>query len=201
MKDNRKITPGDVKPGTNSNTITPDHVKDPDNMPVITSDNVTTITGNDGVTPVYVNASGKRFNAMNLKPFNPGMNNTLTTEEAQRRGRLGAAKSAEVRRQRAQERRTAQDILKAIAEYQMTDDQVQTVIGDEGRAILGDDKAAYAVMLCRQLLQGMDGDTRAAQFVRDTMGDAPVTKTESVNEIITSDDVSLIESVRDVLTG
>jgi hypothetical protein len=116
-------------------------------------------------------------------------------------GRRGGLKSGEARKQRAKERRTAQDILKAIAEYQMTDEQVQTVIGDEGRAILGDDKAAYAVMLCRQLLQGMDGDTKAAQFVRDTMGDAPVTKTESVNEIITSDDVSLIESVRDALTG
>lgn len=201
MKDNKKITPGDVKPGTNSNTITPDHVKDPDNMPVITSDNVTTITGADGITPVYVNASGKRFNAMNLKPFNPGMNNTLTTEEAQRRGRLGAAKSAEVRRERAKERRTAQDILKAIAEYRMSDEQVQTVIGDEGRAILGEDRAAYAVMLCRQLLQGMDGDTKAAQFVRDTMGDAPATKTEAQVEVITPDDVTLMENMRQALIG
>ena len=187
------ITPEDVNSTNNDGIITSHDVNKADNSGDVTPDHVSN-------TPVYISKNGKKYNGQNLKPFN-GMNNTLTTEEAQRRGRLGAQKSAEVRRQRAKERRTAQDILKAIAEYQMTDEQVQTVIGDEGRAILGDDKAAYAVMLCRQLLQGMDGDTKAAQFVRDTMGDAPVTKTESVNEIITSDDVSLIESVRDVLTG
>ena len=169
---------------TRPDVITPEDVNSIDNDGTITSDDV------KALIPGYPN----------LVPFG-SKDKQLSHEKATEYGRRGGLKSGEVRKQRAKERRTAQDILKAIAEYQMSDDQVQTVIGDEGRAILGDDKAAYAVMLCRQLLQGMDGDTKAAQFVRDTMGDAPVTKTETTAEIITSDDVSLIESVRDVLTG
>ena len=199
MTENKDITRPDV--------ITPDDVNGIDNGGIITSHDVNKADNSGDITPdhvnntpVYISKNGVKYNGQNLKPYNK-TDRILTSEEAKRRGRLGAQKSVEVRKQRAKERRTAQDILKAIAEYQMTDEQVQTVIGDEGRAILGDDKAAYAVMLCRQLLQGMDGDTKAAQFVRDTMGDAPIQKTEAVTEIITSDDVSLIESVRDVLTG
>lgn len=192
---------------TRPDVITPEDVNSINNGGIITRHDVNAGINPGDITPetvidkpVYISKNGTKYNGQNLKPFS-GKGNSLSTKEAQERGRLGGIKSGESRRRQAQERRTAQDILKAIAEYQMTDEQVQTVIGDEGRAILGDDKAAYAVMLCRQLLQGMDGDTKAAQFVRDTMGDAPVTKTETTAEIITSDDVNLIESVRDVLTG
>lgn len=176
-----------------------------DNTRDTTKDNIPRIEGE--VLPgteepkVYISAkTGKKYNGDNLKPFN-GSVNTLSTREAQERGRKGGQKSGEVRREQAKARRTAQDILKAITEYQMSDDQIQAVIGDEGRAILGDDKAAYSVMLCRMILQGMDGDTKAAQFVRDTIGDTLPTKTEASVEVITADDVQMIENARKALTG
>lgn len=150
---------------------------------------------------IYISAkTGKKYNGDNLISFGtPG--NTLSHQEAVENGRKGGLKSGEVRREQAKARRTAQDILKAITEYQMSDDQIQAVIGDEGRAILGNDKAAYSVMLCRMILQGMDGDTKAAQFVRDTIGDTLPTQTQVQAEIITADDVKLLENMRDALTG
>lgn len=145
-------------------------------------------------TITAINANGIQYNRSNLDIIR-------TESQAKEKGRKGGIKSGEVRREQAKARRTAQDILKAITEYKMTDDQIQTVIGDEGRAILGDDKTTYAVMLCRMILQGMDGDTKAAQFVRDTIGDTLPTQTQVQAEIITADDVQLIENARKALTG
>lgn len=158
------------------------------------SQETTNGTDNKNNVITAISANGVKYNRSNLDIIR-------SEREAKEKGRKGGIKSGEVRREQAKARRTAQDILKAITEYQMTDDQIQAVIGDEGRAILGNDKAAYAVMLCRMMLQGMDGDTKAAQFVRDTIGDTLPTQTQVQAEIITADDVKLLENMRDALTG
>lgn len=135
-----------------------------------------------------------RYNVNNLLPFNPKYNNTLTTEEAQKRGSAGGKKSVEVRRQR----KTAQELLKRILATELSDEQIEEILGNAG-TLLNGDKSSYNVMLVRMLQQAMAGSEKAALLIRDTVGDKPADTSITLTDAFTEKDKQEIEKMKKIM--
>lgn len=122
----------------------------------------------------------------NLIPIN------LRSKEEQKRIRQEAGKrSGEVRRQR----KTAKELLTDILTRPMTDEQIEEVLGNACN-LLGVDKSAYNVMNVKALQCAMSGDTKAMQFIRDTVGDKPIDQTVTLTEQITEADRKALDDIR-----
>ena len=131
----------------------------------------------------------------NLKPFNPNFVNTLTTEEAQKRGRNGGIKSAETKRAR----KTMKQSILAMMEQEISPDKLQAM-GVDLETLNGDYTLQNAV-IASLFRQAIDGDTKAAQLLRDTIDEAPTSRQEIRQEVITADDLSTMDNLRKYLTG
>lgn len=90
-------------------------------------------------------------NVQNLKPIKKGQ---LSKEEAKRRGSLGGKKSAEVRR--------SMKSFRQVFEEELDDEKLQKIFN-----------AMYK--------RALNGDTRSAEFIRDTAGQKPVEKTQIID--------------------
>jgi len=98
-------------------------------------------------------------NEQNLIPFTSDQNR----EEAKKNGRKGGIASGEARRRRKAMREVFDEILSR--EYDAED---------------GGKVTAVEVMGMKVFQKAMDGDLRAVEFIRDTVGEKPVEKVESV---------------------
>ena len=97
-------------------------------------------------------------NEKNLKPIKKG---ELSKEEAKKRGSKGGKRSGEVRR----ERKTMKEMLDYLLQQDITNKQ-------------GETKNTLEVMMTAQIKEAIKGNTKAAQFVRDTIGEMPTQKVE-----------------------
>ena len=127
----------------------------------------------------------------NLKPFNPKYSNALSTKEAQERGRLGGIKSGEVRRQKKTMRETLENALK----IELSKEKLEELGADIG--LMNGETSVLSAIIASTIREAIGGDTKAIQFVRDSIGEQP--KTEVVQEVITKDDMALMESLRNSL--
>lgn len=126
----------------------------------------------------------RKYNVDNLVPF------TERTEKEQREiARLGGIKSGEVRKAR----KTAREILQEMLQRQLSDGQIDDILGTS-KSLLGEDKTAYAVINAKMIQVAAAGDTKAYNAVRDTVGDAPVTE-QRIENINTPGDMALYEKV------
>lgn len=97
-------------------------------------------------------------NEQNLRPIKKG---ELSSEEAKRRGSLGGKKAAEIKR--------AKKTMKEMLDY-LLEKELETKKGE---------KVTYReAILTSTIKKAIEGDVKAAQFIRDTAGEAPVAKTE-----------------------
>jgi hypothetical protein len=128
----------------------------------------------------------RKYNIQNLKPYNK-TDNILTSEEAKRRGRNGAKKSAEVRRQR----KTMKDTILDLIQKEVSTEQYG---GDS--SILGDKATLQEIILASMIREASNGDTKAMQLLRDTIGEQPVNRQEITQEVITKDDTELMDSLK-----
>lgn len=110
--------------------------------------------------------------------------------------RKGQQAQAEQRR-----RKTAlRDILDTILVLDcdtstLTDDEltekVQQLAREQGRSV-----SLYEAIALSQIRRAIDGDTKAATFVRDSAGDKPVDRSEiSTDEVMTSADRELLANI------
>ena len=93
-----------------------------------------------------------------------------TKEEAKERGRKGGIASGIARR----EKKTFRQTLEALLVMPMKDGKDMTV--DEIKsfaAIKGKNISVQEAILIGQIQKAMKGDTRAAEYVRDTIGQQP----------------------------
>lgn len=97
-------------------------------------------------------------NNENLKPIKKG---ELSKEEAKKRGAKGGKKSGEKRR----ELKTMREMLNYLLEKDITNKQ-------------GEKATTLEAVMVAQIKEALKGNTRAAQFIRDTIGEMPVTKQE-----------------------
>lgn len=94
-------------------------------------------------------------NEENLKPVR-------TKKEARERGKNGGIKSGEARRVK----KTMKEMLEILLEKQIENSRT------------GEQVSYREAILTSCIKKAIKGDVKAAQFIRDTAGEAPVTKTE-----------------------
>lgn len=107
---------------------------------------------------------------------NPDNLKTLTSEEARENGRKGGQKSAEVRREKKTMREAAKMILAATING--TDAKIPKSFG------ITDDLNVQTAIIAGQAKRAIKGDTRAAEFIRDTAGEQPDKSQEEVEGIL-----------------
>lgn len=159
------------------------------------NDTKTNITASDAGTDKTKSAAKSVYNIQNLKPYNPNYENTLSTEEAQRRGRAGGIKSGEVRRAR----KSMKENLNALLNQEIDAATLEN-LGIDTKELHGD-FTAQNILLVQMLQQAFTGDTKAAVFLRDTAGEQPTLRTENHTEIVTKDDLKTMDNLRKYLTG
>lgn len=111
-------------------------------------------------------------NEQNLKPFVKG---EISSEEAARRGRNGGKKSGETRRRR----KAFSEAFNLLLEREFTDHNGTSMQGVE-------------IIAAKVFRQAMDGDMKAVQFLRDTVGEMPV-QTVQVAQISAEDRAEMDE--------
>ena len=117
-------------------------------------------------------------NNENLKPFDSNQNR----EEAKKNGRKGGKKSGEVRRQK----KTMRAMLDYLLEKELTNKN-------------GEKATTLEAMMTAMIKQGLNGNVKAVEFIRDTTGQKPTEKVEATNATITVTDEKTIESVMNKL--
>lgn len=153
-------------------------------------DNMDTINSNSSsdIKPIQ----NTRYNIQNLRPYNK-TDNVLSSEEAKRRGRNGAKKSAEVRKARKTMRDTIIDMLSQPLTSEMIEKYGLENVKPGDTMQEGILAAAFAT--------AMSGDIKAAQYLRDTAGEQPTIKQDIRNEIVTKEDLQTIDNVKKLLTS
>ena len=117
-------------------------------------------------------------NEENLKPFDSNQ----SREEARKNGRKGGKKSGEVRRQK----KTMREMLDYLREKELTSKN-------------GEKATTLEAMMTAIIKQGLNGNVKAVEFIRDTTGQKPTEKVEATNATITVTDEKTIESVMNKL--
>lgn len=175
----------------NKDDFTNDNVKTDNNENTFTSENVNSTSDTENNNEI----TNKNVKTGREKSIETGTNNLIplserTKDEQKRIARQGGLKSGENRRKR----KTAKQLLENILSQNLTDEQIEEILGNAS-ALLDGDKSAYNVMMVKALQGAMGGDVKSQLFIRDTVGDAPVNKQE-VQATITDADKQLIDTVR-----
>ena len=106
---------------------------------------------------------------------------TLTPEEAREQGRKGGIASGKARRERRQMRETLQLLLDMPMKAGKSVDveEIKNYAKLKGKNI-----SVQEAMLIAQVQKAMRGDTKAAEFIRDTAGQKPVENVDmNVNKL------------------
>lgn len=102
-----------------------------------------------------------------------GIDNLITpsTEEARERGRKGGIASGKARREKKLMRETLDNLLSMpLKDGELADvDDIRSFAAIKGKNI----SVQEAIMIA-QVQKAMKGDTKAAEYVRDTIGQKPV---------------------------
>ena len=106
------------------------------------------------------------------------------TEEASRRGKVGAPASNNAQATR----RSIREILEELSKRTVTAEEAEEYNMEEGTSLL---EAANLA----QIRRAMKGDTKAAEYIRDTLGEKPVDKIAAEVETITAEDRERIERI------
>lgn len=161
--------------------ITNTNVKSEETNSEITNSLVNPVCDNDISTENTVKTRG---NIANLKIIQ-------STDEARKRGRNGGIKSGEVRRQKKTMRETLENALK----IELSAEKLEELGAETG--LMNGDMTVLSAIIASTIREAIGGDTKAIQFVRDSIGEQP--KTEVVQEVITKDDTELMDSLRNSL--
>ena len=99
-----------------------------------------------------------------------------TKEEAKKRGKAGGIASGKARREKKAFRETLEAILGMAMKggNDVSVDDIKSFAEIEGRNI-----SVQEAILVAQIQKALTGDTRAAEYVRDTIGENPSTKVEA----------------------
>lgn len=194
-----EFTKDNVKLNIDSETITTDIVKtvcnDQETTKAVvnnlgddqTRDSITNNAVNIPIIDINKSGNKKKSNrydgTVNLKPVR-------TKEEARERGRIGGIKSGEVRRQKKTMRETLENALK----IELSEKKLKELGADI--SLMNGENSVLSAIIASTIREAINGDTKAIQFVRDSIGEQPINKQEVTQEIITKDDLDMMENVR-----
>lgn len=98
------------------------------------------------------------------------LNAVFSTERAKEIGSLGGKATAESRKRK----RTFQEQARALLDMRCSQESAQNVLGDDAQRFFPDGQATNGeILLARMMLEGWQGNTKAAEFTRDTAGYKP----------------------------
>lgn len=133
--------------------------------------------------------SGKNTNTVRDKRLDNLVSFTeLTPTEQRNIASMGGKASVEARRKKKHMREIAQ----ALLAHDMTEDQVEEVLGT-AKGLLDGDFSVSAVLLARMIQEAADGNYKAFEVLRDTAGYKP--KDEVAVEGITDADRALLAKI------
>lgn len=149
---------------------------------------------NKQTTNTEGNTPSRKYNIQNLKPFNK-TDRVLSKEEAKKRGKNGGIKSGETRRAR----KTMRENLIELLSMELSPEKLEAMGADIGT--LDGNYTLQNAVLASMVREAVNGSERAATLIRDTIGEAPINRTESVTEIITESDTRLMDDIKRSLIG
>lgn len=115
---------------------------------------------------------------------------TPSTDEARSRGRKGGIASGKARREKKMFRETLESILTmSIKDGKGMDVEAITNFA----AIKGQNISVQDAILISQVQKAMKGDTRAAEYVRDTIGQKPSDKVQLEADVSMTDRLKEVE--------
>lgn len=160
-----------------------------------TDTNINTNTDNN--TGISTNENGTKPKKYNYNPISKKNLISLadrTMEERQEIGRKGGLKSGEKRQERKTMRETILEMLSETISDEMIEEYgLAKVLKKPGG------KSYQDAIIGAALLGAMNGDCKALQILRDTMGEMPTVRTENTTEIITKEDTEMIDSLKQAL--
>lgn len=124
------------------------------------------MAGKQEKTPEERRATREKQNANLITPQE--LNARKTPEERREQARKAGIASGEARRRR----KTAKEIYETLLNKEASA-RLRSGLGLEEGA------TNYEVMLAQMMIQGQQGNVKAATFVRDTAGDMPTTKVQA----------------------
>jgi len=123
----------------------------------------------------------------NLVPIN-----ALTEDERREMARRAGKKSGEARRAR----KTMKDTI-----LELIQKEVDTANYGADPDILGNKATLQEIILASMVREAANGDTKAMQLLRDTIGEMPITKQEIKQEVISKEDIKTMDNLKKYLTS
>lgn len=120
---------------------------------------------------------------------------TRTREERQEIGRKGGLKSGESRKAR----KTLKETILAMMTQELDPRKLEEM-GIDIETLNGDYTLQNAVVSA-MFREALNGSEKAAQLLRDTIDEAPASRQEIRQEVITQDDLKTIDNLKQYLTG
>ena len=124
----------------------------------------------------------------NLRPINENITPEQRKEIASKAGKA----SAEKKRQRKEMREMIQDIFEIGIKKGKVVEDIKSL--DDAR---GKNLTVGQALVLAQVKKAMSGDTRALEFLRDTMGEKPTNKQEITAKVIESPLNSILEQLKE----
>lgn len=123
---------------------------------------------------------------------------TPSTEEARSRGRKGGIASGKARK----EKKAMKETLKALLSLPLDQREAVDIEAIQDlTALEGGNITVQEAIMLKQIQKAMDGDTKAAEYVRDTAGEKPTDKVELNNKIDIDERISEIEEYMKRMDG
>ena len=116
-------------------------------------------------------------NSQNLKPIKKG---ELSSEEAKKRGSIGGKKSVEKRR----EKKELKEIFSTFLAMNATDNMKAKVL-DVFPQLENESLSMKATLVGVMIKKILEGDVKAFELMRDTIGEKPIDKAEIKQKIPT----------------
>lgn len=124
----------------------------------------------------------------NLRPITENMTPEQIKENASKAGKV----SAEKRKQRKEMREMIQDIFSIGIRKGKVVEEISSLEDSKGKNLT----VGQALVLA-QVKKAMSGDTRAMEFLRDTMGEKPTNKQEITAKVVDSPLQGILEQLKD----
>lgn len=133
----------------------------------------------------------KRHGIDNLIPFND-----LTQEEQRQIARAGGKASGEARRKKKELRERCKVLLEMMPNKEL----IVKSLGKDAELPEGADN--YDLMMAKMIQVAMlEGNVKAAEFVRDSAGDKPTEKSEVNASVMTAKDLEILQNVNSRLSA
>ena len=133
--------------------------------------------------------SGQHPNSLaNLTPINE----RTTPEQRKENASKGGKKAAENKRQRKEMKEMIQDIFSVGMKKGKIVDEIKSLEDADNKNL-----TVGQALVIAQIKKAMTGDTRAMEFLRDTMGEKPTNKQEITATIVESPLQGILEQLKD----